>query len=128
VWSYDSGRISGAYVAAGACLSIAAIALYAMRATEYAARMVNVVAILSMIGGGLGYLFLLGLCVAGVPNSTERQMREIHLWMLAIAVVGILVTAVCVTLFRTNHPWWCTGVALLTPIVLFSVMLWATTP
>ena len=81
--------------------------------------MANALAVLSLVIAGVGHLLLIGLCFAGMPNSTPQQMRHIQLWMLGIAVVAVATIVGGVLLVRAGHPWWCAGVALASPIAMF---------
>jgi hypothetical protein len=86
------------------------------------------ISIIGIVLGAFGHLVLLGLCVAGMPNSDAKQMAQIKLWMLAIAVVGIAVAAAGVWLHRAGYPGWCAAVNLASPVVMFVVVLKMTSP
>jgi len=86
------------------------------------------ISIVGIVLGAFGHLLLLGLCVAGMPNSSAKQMAQIKLWMLAIAVIGIVVAAAGVGLHRAGYPGWGAAVNVLSPVVLFVVMLKLSSP
>lgn len=84
--------------------------------------MTTAVAVLALVISGLGHLLLIGLCFAGMPNSDARQMRQIQLWMLAIAALAVVTIVGGALLVRGGHPWWCAGVALASPVAMFVVL------
>jgi hypothetical protein len=90
--------------------------------------MLTAISILAMTISSLSHLLLLGLCIAGMPNSTPQGMRQIQLWMLLIAAVGLAMLAVGVILLRTGHPWWCTTLSLGVAVVMWIVLLEGTKP
>lgn len=81
--------------------------------------MATALAVIALVISGLGHLLLLGLCVAGMPNSSAAQMRQIQMWMLLIAAIAILTIVGGALLIRGGHPWWCAGVALVSPVAMF---------
>jgi hypothetical protein len=84
--------------------------------------------IIAVLLGGLGHLLLLGLCVFGMANSSPQQMTQIKLWMLAVAIVALVVGAAGVLLYRLGHPAWGIVLNLASPPVMLGIMLKATTP
>lgn len=84
--------------------------------------------IVSIVLGGLGHLLLLGLCVAGMPNSSPQQMAQIKLWMLGIAIAALVVAAAGVLLYRIGYPWLGTALNLASPVVLTVVLFKVSTP
>jgi uncharacterized SAM-binding protein YcdF (DUF218 family) len=63
-----------------------------------------------------------------MPNSTPRQMRQIQLWMLAIALVAAAMLLVGVLLLRGGHPWLCACASLGAAAAMWVVLLVGTTP
>lgn len=90
--------------------------------------MSTLVAALAMVIASLSHLLLLGLCVAGMPNSTPQGMRQIQLWMLFIAAVGVGMLVVGVLLTRAGHPWWCAGLSLVVAVGMWIVLIEGTKP
>ena len=88
----------------------------------------KIISILSIVAGGLGHLLLIGLCFAGMPNSSEKQMREIKGWMALIGVIALISTATGVWLLRGGQPWWAAVIAITTPIAMFIVLMNVTSP
>ena len=84
--------------------------------------------IVAMVLSSLSHLLLLGLCFAGMPNSTPPQMRQIQLWMLLIAAVALVMLVVGILLLRAGHPRWCAGLSLGVAIAMWPVLLVGTRP
>ena len=86
------------------------------------------VTLIGIVFGALGHLLLIGLCFAGMPNSSDKQMAQIKLWMVAIALIGLAVAGIGVWLHRLGHPGWAAAVNLASPVLLFVVLLKVSTP
>ena len=86
------------------------------------------VTILGIVLGSLGHVMLLGLCLFGMANASDKQMLQIKLWMAASATVWLASAGAGVWLFRGGHPWWGLLLNLLTPIVMLILVTKATTP
>jgi hypothetical protein len=87
-----------------------------------------IIPITAMVVASLSHLLLLGLCIAGMPNSTPRQMREIQLWMLLIAVVAVAMVVVGMLLLRSGHPWLCAFASIGVAVGMWVLLFVATTP
>jgi hypothetical protein len=87
-----------------------------------------VITILGIALGAMGHLMLLVLCLAGMPNSSEKQLAQIRLWMLGIMAVGLAVAGIGIWLHRTGHPGWAAAINLASPVVLTVVLLKVSTP
>jgi hypothetical protein len=72
----------------------------------------------SLLFGGFMTLSTLVLCVAGMANSNDQQMRQMKLLMLGIGAFGLGCIVAAVLLMLTGHAWWGAGVGLLPTAVL----------
>lgn len=84
----------------------------------------TILAVLSLAAGALGSLMLLTLCMAGGANSTPAQIHAIKIWMLVIAVVGLVTFIGGVWLTASGRPWWGAAVGGLPMLVTVTLMVW----
>lgn len=100
-------------------LSPRSVAFVRRGATGRLRGMATALAVIALAVSGIGHLLLVGLCVAGMPNSSPAQMRHIQMWMVLIAAIAILTIVAGALLIRGGHPWWCVGIALVSPVAMF---------
>lgn len=100
-------------------MSLARVGFAVRDAAGRLGGMAKLLAVVCLVIAGLGHLLLLGLCVAGMPNSTPAQMRYIQMWMLGIALVAVVTIVIGALLVRGGHPWWCVSLALVSPVAMF---------
>lgn len=81
-----------------------------------------VLAVLSMIIGGLSSLTMLVMLMAGGANSSEVQIRQIKWMMLSVAVVQVLALAGSIWLLIAHRGWSSCGVGLI-PLVYAIVLV-----
>ena len=86
--------------------------------------MSTVFAIGAMVVGALATLMMLTLCVAGAPNSSPEQLRTIKLWMLAIAIVGVLTLGGGIWLAISGKAWMAAAISALPALSIFVLMVW----
>lgn len=85
-----------------------------------------ILAVVSMIIGGLGSLTMLVMLMAGGANSSEAQIRQIKWMMLSVAVVQVLALAGSIWLLVAHRGWASCGVGLIPfiyAIVLVTVLV-----
>ena len=81
-------------------------------------------AIAALVAGVFGWLMLLVFCMACAPNSSPEQLHMIKMWMLAIAVAGLLTLAGGIWLTAAGKPWIGAGVGGLPAAAVFIMMVW----
>jgi hypothetical protein len=88
----------------------------------------TIITILAIVIGVVGHLFLIGLCFAGMPNSAPRQMAEIKRWMSVVGAVAVVVAGAGIGLLRAGHPLWGAALNIVSPVVMFVVLLTGSKP
>ncbi|HVP73109.1 MAG TPA: hypothetical protein VMS30_05175 [Phycisphaerales bacterium] len=81
-------------------------------------------AIAAIVAGVFGWLMMLTFCMACAPNSSPSQLHAIKMWMLAIAVAGLLTLVGGIWLTAAGRAWIGAGLGGLPAAVMFVFIVW----
>ena len=86
----------------------------------------SVLSSLCAAGGVFASLMMVGLCLAGTPNSKPEQLRMILTIAAAIGIGGLLCLIGAIVLLVRGSPGWAALAGGLPMIVCFAGLVWLT--
>jgi hypothetical protein len=88
------------------------------------AALQSILALLCVAAGAFATLMMVGLCIAGTPNSKPEQLRMILAIGAAIGAGGVISLIAAVVLLVRHSPGWAALAGGLPMIVCFAGLVW----